>query len=68
MFYPLILTRAEAAAGKQVEIVSPATSKKLTIKVPPGVHNGTQLRLRGEGKPGRTGEPAGDLLVEIVVE
>lgn len=68
MFSSAILTPAEAASGKEVEIVSPVNSKKLTIKVPAGVRNGTQLRLRGEGYPGKPGEPAGDLLVQIVVQ
>jgi molecular chaperone DnaJ len=37
----------------------------LTIEVPTGVRDGTRLRLRGEGDPGRWGGAAGDLLVHI---
>jgi curved DNA-binding protein len=35
----------------------------LDIKIHPGVAGGEVLRLRGKGKPGRGGGPAGDLLI-----
>jgi molecular chaperone DnaJ len=44
-----------------------AAKRKLSISVPPGVDNGTQLRLTGEGEGGFGGGPAGDLFVEIRV-
>ena len=37
--------------------------KKLTIKIPPGVDNGTKLRLEGEGEAGDQGASRGDLYV-----
>ena len=37
----------------------------LTVKVPPGVENGSQLRLKEEGEPGTLGGSKGDLYVEI---
>lgn len=41
---------------------------KVSVEVPPGVSDGTRLRLSGRGEsPGRTGQ-AGDLFVEIRVE
>jgi molecular chaperone DnaJ len=44
-------------------------SKKvqLEVKVPPGVDNGMQLCLRGEGEPGDHGGPRGDLFCDIHV-
>jgi molecular chaperone DnaJ len=39
--------------------------KKITLKIPPGVDHGSQLRLRGEGEPGENGAPPGDLFVVI---
>ena len=39
--------------------------RKLLVKVPPGVDNGTQLRLTGEGESGVRGGPPGDLFVEL---
>jgi molecular chaperone DnaJ len=41
---------------------------KLEVKVPPGVDNGMQLCLRGEGEAGPGGGPSGDLYVEIHVK
>lgn len=46
---------------------SVARSKKMSVKVPPGVDNGTQLCLRGEGEAGKRGGPPGDLYVVLHV-
>jgi molecular chaperone DnaJ len=43
-------------------------TKKLSVKVPPGVDNGDRIRLSGEGEAGRNGGPPGDLYVEIRVK
>jgi molecular chaperone DnaJ len=40
----------------------------LEVKVPPGVDNGMQLCLRGEGEAGAMGGPAGDLYVDMQVK
>ncbi|WP_417396434.1 molecular chaperone DnaJ [Gimesia chilikensis] len=40
----------------------------LDIKVPPGIDNGMQLCLRGEGNPGQNGGPRGDLYVVVSVD
>jgi molecular chaperone DnaJ len=40
-------------------------TRKLAVKVPPGVDNGDRIRLSGEGEAGRNGGPPGDLYVEI---
>jgi molecular chaperone DnaJ len=42
--------------------------KPLTLKIPPGVDHGSQLRLVGEGGPGMNGGPPGDLYVVLHVE
>jgi molecular chaperone DnaJ len=38
-------------------------TRKISVKVPAGIENDSQLRLRGEGDAGDTGAPAGDLYV-----
>ncbi len=43
------------------------TLKKIDVKVPAGVDTGVRLRLSGEGEPGSSGGPAGDLFVLISV-
>jgi len=42
-------------------------SKKLSVRIPPGVDNGDRVRLTGEGEAGRNGGPPGDLYVEVHV-
>jgi molecular chaperone DnaJ len=39
-----------------------------TVSVPPGVDNGNQIRLAGEGQPGVSGGPHGDLYLEVQVK
>ncbi|MDA8405320.1 MAG: molecular chaperone DnaJ [Deltaproteobacteria bacterium] len=43
-------------------------SKKLSLKIPPGVESGSRLRLNGEGESGDAGAPPGDLYVYINVQ
>jgi molecular chaperone DnaJ len=44
------------------------TRRTLTVKIPPGVDNGTRIQLSGEGEVGPGAGPAGDLYIEIVEE
>ena len=43
-------------------------TRKVQVKVPPGVDSGTRLRLRGEGEGGYRGGQTGDLYVRLNVE
>lgn len=40
-------------------------TKTLNVRIPAGVTQGRQIRLAGQGSPGRGGGPAGDLYLEI---
>ncbi|MBM4027153.1 MAG: molecular chaperone DnaJ [Planctomycetes bacterium] len=42
--------------------------RTVTIKVPPGVHEGQGIRVAGEGEPGRDGGPSGDLYVYVRIK
>jgi molecular chaperone DnaJ len=44
------------------------TMHTLSVKIPPGVDNGSRLKLRGEGETGPAGGSPGDLYVVIQVE
>jgi molecular chaperone DnaJ len=41
--------------------------RKITVKIPPGIATGQQLRLQGEGEGGAAGGPAGHLYVVVHV-
>jgi molecular chaperone DnaJ len=43
-------------------------SKRIKIKIPPGVDTGSKLRIRGEGETGERGGGPGDLFVFLYVE
>jgi molecular chaperone DnaJ len=43
-------------------------TRRLSVKVPAGVDNGTQIRLSGEGESGAQGGPPGNLYVVIRVK
>jgi molecular chaperone DnaJ len=43
-------------------------SRTLNVKIPAGVDEGAQIRLRGEGEGGARGGPAGDLFVTLSIK
>ncbi len=42
--------------------------RTLSVKIPPGVHEGQGIRVSGEGEPGRFGGPHGDLYCYVRVK
>ena len=51
-------------AGRKVVQIDRAMS----VKIPPGVDDGTRIRLAGEGEPGARGGPGGNLYVVLHVK
>ena len=44
-----------------------AKKRVLTVRIPPGIHDGQVVRIRGEGEPGQIGTGRGDLLCYVRV-
>ncbi|OYW47191.1 MAG: molecular chaperone DnaJ [Sphingomonadales bacterium 32-68-7] len=54
------------AAGLKEQRIGLSDGSTIDLKLPAGVENGTQMRLKGKGQPGEAG--AGDALVTIEIE
>jgi curved DNA-binding protein len=70
---PVEISLAEAYRGtrRTLELQLPdGPSRRLEVKIPPGVADGSRVRIAGQGAPGRAGGPAGDLylLTTIAVD
>jgi molecular chaperone DnaJ len=42
-------------------------TKRLSITIPKGIEDGGKIRLRGQGQPGTSGGPPGDLIIQVKV-
>lgn len=42
--------------------------QKVSVRIPPGIPNGTRMKLREEGDPGLNGGPSGDLYIVVTVQ
>jgi DnaJ-class molecular chaperone len=56
----------EAAMGGTRRVVV-ADGRQLEVRIPPGVKDGQQIRLRGQGTPGERGGPPGDALITVAI-
>ncbi len=72
------VTRCPTCRGKGTVITTPCTichgvgterrNRKIAVKIPPGVEDGMQVRLSGEGEVGTNGGPPGNLYIHITVK
>lgn len=64
--YTIEVDFREAALGttRRVEM---ANGRKIDMKIPAGLLNEQQIRLKGQGQPGSSGGPAGDAIVKVTV-
>lgn len=65
LYYEMRVDFADAVHGAERSIS--VESGTLKVKVPRGVHTGTEMRFAGKGMPGPNGAPAGDLFITFRV-
>ena len=65
MEHPVQITLEEAFHGTQRRLDK--DGRRLDVKIPRGVKTGARIRIAGEGAPGSTGMPAGDLYLKVTV-
>jgi curved DNA-binding protein len=66
----ITLPEAYRGAERTIEVQDPSGdggSRRLTVKIPPGVRDGQRIRLAGQGGKGAGGGPAGDLYLVVRV-
>ncbi len=64
--YALDVAFVDTVTGATRRLTLP-DGRTLDVRIPPGIEDGTTLRLRGRGAEGRDGGPDGDALIEIRV-
>jgi DnaJ-class molecular chaperone len=64
--YALTLGFLEAANGTNRRVLMP-DGRALDVKIPAGIEDGHTIRLKGQGRPGLGGGPAGDAMIEVAV-
>jgi molecular chaperone DnaJ len=60
----IVETPCSACRGRGTEV----RNRTIKVRIPPGVKDGSTIRLAGKGSPGVNGGPPGDLLVGVHVE
>jgi curved DNA-binding protein len=68
--HPIEVSLAEALRGatRRLELQLPSGHvRRLDVRIPPGVRDGSRIRIAGQGMPGVNGAPAGDLYLVVSI-
>jgi DnaJ-class molecular chaperone len=61
-----VVSFEEAARGGSRRVMLP-NGEQIDVKIPPGMKDGQQIRLKGRGGAGRRGGPPGDVMIQVSV-
>jgi curved DNA-binding protein len=62
------LSVAYSGGRERISLRDGSGDRTLDVKIPAGILPGQQIRLAGQGSPGASGGPAGDLLLEVGIQ
>jgi DnaJ-class molecular chaperone len=62
----ITVSLAESVGGGTRRIVL-TNGEQIDVKIPAGITDGQQIRVKGRGGAGRSGGPAGDVLIQVAV-
>lgn len=66
--FAIDVTFTEAALGGKRRLTLGAGGRTLDVKIPAGITDGKQIRLKGQGDSGVAGGPKGDILINVRVK
>lgn len=77
-FFGRVITACPTCKGRGSSFSSPCSrcrgsgrgtkSRVVTVDIPPGIHDGQSVRVRGEGEPGEDGSSRGDLHCHVRIK
>ena len=65
--YPIEVTLEEAYHGS-TRVITDMTGRRLEVKIPPGVKDGSRIKVAGKGEPSPGGGPSGNLYLAVSVK
>lgn len=64
----LTIDFVSAVKGTTLQLRNPSSPEPVTVRIPPGAHDGSRVRIKGQGAPSPNAGAPGDLILVIHVE
>ena len=61
----ITLEEAYAGTNRTIELATPSGTRKVEVKIPPGIADGARVRAAGQGAPGSGGGASGHLFIRV---